>query len=205
MILWGGGVQGPAAPPGTYKIRLTVDGKPQTKTFLVKRNPFYDDVTDADLRAQFALAIKLRDKLSEANQAIVDIRTVKAQVADRLAKSQDAKLKSTGDKLTGNATEVEENVYQVKNQSGQDPLNFPIKVNNRLATLLSMVERGDGRPIGNAAPIFADLSGELKVETDHLAKVWKEDLAAFNAELKRLGLAPIGPKCPAPAGCTFTP
>ena len=59
----------------------------------------------------------------------------------------------------------------MKNQSGQDPLNFPIKINNRLASLLSIVSRGDGRPIGNAPAIFKDLVAELKVQTDALAKV----------------------------------
>jgi hypothetical protein len=79
----------------------------------------------------------------------------------------------------------------VRNQSGQDPLNFPIKINNRLASLLSVVNRGDGRPIGNAPAIFKDLVAELKVQTDALAKVIATDVAAFNTEATRLGLAPI--------------
>ena len=82
-------------------------------------------------------------------------------------------------------------VYQVRNQSGQDPLNFPIKINNRLATLLRTVTTGDGKPIGAAVPIFTDLKGELKVETDRLAKVLADDLVRLNAELKRLGLPEV--------------
>ena len=90
-----------------------------------------------------------------------------------------------------NLSAVEEDIYQVRNQSGQDPLNFPIKVNNRLASLLGVVGNNDGRPIANAVPIFNDLKTELKVETDRLQKVLMIDLPAFNAEAKRLGLETI--------------
>ncbi len=187
MILWGGGVAGPAAPPGTYTVRMTVDGQTQTQPLVVKRHPLYS-ATDADLQAQFDLAIQIRDKVSEANQAVIDIRNMKQQIADRLTKSNDAKLKAAGDKLTANLSAVEADIYQVKNQSGQDPLNFPIKTNNRLASLLSMVDNGDGKPTTNAPIIFQDLSKELKAETDRLEETLLGDLAVFNTEAKRLGL-----------------
>ena len=103
-------------------------------------------------------------------------------------KSSDEKLKSVSETFVTNSTGVEEDVYQVKNSSGQDPLNFPIKINNRLASLLGVVSRGDGRPIGNAPAIFEDLKAELKVQTDRYKKVLDVDLKALNAELKRLGL-----------------
>jgi hypothetical protein len=195
MILWGGSTNGPAAPPGKYSVRLNVDGRAQTQSFAVVRNPLFP-ATDADMRAQFALATQIRDKVSEANQSIVDIRRIKGQVTDRQGKSSDAKLKETGYRLSTNLGGVEEEIYQVRNQSGQDPLNFPIKVNNRLASLLGVVERGDGRPIASAYPIFQDLSSELKVQADRLQRVLSTDLVAFNAELKRLGLEVIPPRGP---------
>jgi photosystem II stability/assembly factor-like uncharacterized protein len=191
MILWGGGVQGPAAAPGTYQVRMTVDGVAQTQPFQVEKHPLHADVTNEDLQAQFDLAIRIRDKTSEANQAVIDIRRIKADIADRLTKSPDAKLKSAAAALVSGLSEVEGEIYQVKNQSGQDPLNFPIKVNNRLASLLSVVNDGDGRPIGNAEPIFNALVGELKVLTDDVNRIITKDLAAVNAELTRLKLEPV--------------
>jgi photosystem II stability/assembly factor-like uncharacterized protein len=191
MILWGASTSGPLAVPGTYQVRLVADGKAQTQPLLVKKHPLYTDVTQADLEAQFALAIRIRDKVSQANNAVIRIRDLKSQVADRLGKSQDAQLKAVGDSLTANLSAVEEEIYQVRNQSGQDPLNFPIKLNNRLASLLGVVDRGDGRPIGNAEPIFTDLSAELKVQTDRLQHVLDTDLSKLNEQLKRLGLEPV--------------
>ncbi len=191
MILWGGGVQGPFAPPGTYQVRMTVNGATQTQPFQVQKHPLHANVTNADLQEQFDLVIRIRDKTSEANQAVIDIRRIKADVADRLAKSQDGRLKTAGDSLVAALSEVEGEIYQVKNQSGQDPLNFPIKVNNRLASLMSMINSGDGKPIGNAEPIFNALSGELKVLTDNLDRILQKELAAFNTEAARLKLEAV--------------
>jgi hypothetical protein len=195
MILWGGTTNGPQAPPGKYTVRLTADGKTVTQPLVVKRNPMHS-ATDADLQAQFALAIQLRDKVSEANGAVIQIRDVKREVADRLGKSQDAQLKSAGDKLTNDLSAVEREIYQVKNQSGQDPLNFPIKVNNRIAALLGVVSNPDAKPIAGAYPIFNDLKSELKVQTDLLQKVLSTQLPLFNTEAKRVGLEPITVKKP---------
>jgi hypothetical protein len=190
MILWGGSTNGPPAAPGRYTVKLTVDGKSVTQPLTVRRNP-WRDASDADLIAQQTLALQIRDKLTEANNSVIQIRDIKGQVTDRLGKSNDEKLKSTGEKLSGNLSDVEDDIYQVKNQSGQDPLNYPIKVNNRLASLLGVVSRSDARPNANIAAIFNDLRGELKVETDRLQKVLLTDVPAFNAELRRLGLEVI--------------
>jgi hypothetical protein len=192
MILWGATTNGPVALPGAYTVRLTVDGKILSQPVVVKKNPLLTDVTLADLREQFDLAIAIRDKVSEANDAVIKIRELKKQTEERLKSSSDPVLKAAADSFTKHLSEVEESIYQVRNQSGQDPLNFPIKVNNRLATLLRTVTTGDGKPIGAARPIFNDLSAELKVETDRLTKVMREELPKLNAELKRLGLRDVG-------------
>ena len=92
-----------------------------------------------------------------------------------------------------NASEVEANIYQVRNRSGQDPLNFPIKVNNRLANLLSMLERGDGAPNEGMREVFGIMVEELDGYTSRLQEIWDTDLAAVNAELERLGLDPLDP------------
>ena len=205
MILWGAGTNGPTLPPGHYTARLTVDAKAVTAPITIVRNPRFTDVSDADLRAQYAFSRKVRDEANRANESVIAIRRVKSQLVDRQKKSDDAALKSTGATLNKSATAVEVNVYQVQNQSGQDPLNFPIKVNNRLATLLSMAERGDGAPTNNLPEIFGILAVELKGYTDQLAKVWKTDLVAVNKELARLKLPPLDPQCEKAEGCVPVP
>ncbi len=205
MILWGASTQGPYVPPGRYTAKLTIDGRAMTTPLVVKRNPLLTDVSDADLRAQYAFAKKIRDKANEANESVIGIRRVKSQLADREKKSDDATLKKLGDTLTAKVSDVEDDIYQVKNQSGQDPLNFPIRVNNRLANLLSMTERGDGPPNNNWSGIYDILVAELKGYTNTLDRIYKSDLVAVNKELARLKLAPLDPNCARVEGCTATP
>ncbi len=195
MVLWGASTSGPTALPGTYQVRLTVDGKAQTQPLVIRKHPFRN-TPDPDLQEQFTLALRIRDKASEANQAVIRIRKIKDDVKDHLTKSQDPQLKAAGDRLTKSLSGVEGDIYQVRNQSGQDPLNFPIKTNNRLASLLGMTLRGEGKPTANIYPIFADLTKELKDETDRLEEVLSSELAAFNSEAKRLGMEPIAGMLP---------
>ena len=206
MILWGAGTAGPAVPPGKYTVRLVADGQVATTTLTVQRNPFLPEVTDADLHAQFQFGRMVRQRADDANQRVIEVRRVKAQLEERQKRANnDRRLASTGATLVTNASDVEDDIYQVKNQSGQDPLNFPIRVNNRLANLLSMAERGDGRPTTNMPEIFGILDAELKVYEVKLQQVWARDLAAVNKELARLGLPPLDPKCEKLEGCAPLP
>jgi photosystem II stability/assembly factor-like uncharacterized protein len=193
MVLWGATTNGPTVLPGTYQARLTVDGRTLTQSFAVKKHP-WRNVSDADLQEQFDLASQIRDKVNEANNAIIQIRRIKRELADRVDKSKSADVKAIADELRKELTAVEEDVYQVRNQSNQDPLNFPIKTNNRLASLLRAVTTGDGKPVGNAVPIFNDLKAELKTETDRLQRTLTTYLPRFNQLAQRLGIEQISEK-----------
>jgi photosystem II stability/assembly factor-like uncharacterized protein len=194
LVLWGATQNGPVVLPGTYQARLTVDGgTPQVQSFTVKKHP-YHTATEADLQAQFELASQIRDKVNDANNAIIQIRRIKQQLADRVTKTSNADAKAIAEELIKELTAVEENVYQVRNQSNQDPLNFPIKTNNRLASLLRVVEAGDGRPTSSTGPIFNDLKGELQAETDRLQRTLSTYLPRFNQLAQRIGIEPIPEK-----------
>jgi len=193
MVLWGATTNGPLALPGTYQARLTVDGQTFTQPITVKKHPL-STISDEDMRAQFELASRIRDKVNEANDAVIQIRRIKKELADRVQKSNSADVKAIAEQFTREMSAVEEDVYQVRNQSNQDPLNFPIRTNNRLASLLRVVTSGEGRPIGNAEPIFNDLQAELKAETDRLQKVLGTYLPRFNELARRLNLEAISEK-----------
>jgi photosystem II stability/assembly factor-like uncharacterized protein len=184
MILWGATQSGPAVLPGGYQVRLTADGVTQTQPFQILKHPLRP-VSDADLQFQWNLASRIRDKVNEANLAVIRIRRIKTDIADRI-KDAPAEVRSAGEQLTLALAAVEQDIYQVKNQSGQDPLNFPIKTNNRLASLLRVAVSGEGRPTGNVEPIFNDLIAELKAETDRLEKTIADQLPAFNNMLQRI-------------------
>jgi hypothetical protein len=189
MILWGATQNGPMVLPGTYTVRLTADGVSQTQSFNVVKHPLRP-VSDADLQYQWDLASRIRDKVNEANLAVIKIRRIKNDIQER-TKDAPREVQAAGAKLTQGLAAIEEEVYQVRNQSGQDPLNFPIKTNNRLASLLRVAVSGEGRPTSNVELIFNDLVQELSGHTSSLDKTLTEDLAAFNRMLTRIKRQPI--------------
>ncbi|MEA3421936.1 MAG: glycosyl hydrolase, partial [Acidobacteriota bacterium] len=174
-------------PPGRYQARLVVDGKEQKCWFNVKKDPRLTDVTDADLKAQFDLALKIRDKESAANEAVILIRNLKIQVEDRLSKTDDRKLRKTAKEFVERISSVEKELYQVKNQSPKDKIAFPIKLNDRLTGLRSHLERGDAAPTKGYYQVFEELSAELTIQLQALERILVEDLLRLNEELERLG------------------
>src|SRR5262245_8422135 len=191
MILWGATQNGPTVLPGTYQVKLTADAASVTQPLVINKHPLRQ-ISDADLMAQWELASRIRDKVNEANQAVIRIRRLKTDIAERI-KDAPSEVHKAGEELSTALATVEEDVYQVRNQSGQDPLNFPIKTNNRLASLLRVAMAGEGRPTGNVEAIFNDLVVELKAETDRLNKVLTEQVPPFNRMLQRVKKTPLQP------------
>ncbi len=192
IVLEGGNPRrGPWAPPARYQIRLAVDGKEKKRTFNIKKDPRLTDVADADLKAQFHLALKIRDKESAANGSVILIRNLKAQVEDRLSKTADRNLRKTAKLFVERISAVEKELYQVKNQSPKDKIAFPIKLNDRLTGLRSHMERGDGPPTEAYFQVFEELSAELTIHLQALERILRESLPRLNKELERLGLGRI--------------
>jgi photosystem II stability/assembly factor-like uncharacterized protein len=190
MILWSGNTSGPRVVPGTYSARITVDGQaPQTQRFEILKDPRYPEVTQADFQAQFDLAKQVMDRFSQANQAVIEIRDLKTQVDDRIEK--DATVATPGNALNGKFTGVEGEIYQYRNQSSQDPLNFPIKLNNKLAALKGAIERANGRPTAQSFEVFEYLNQQLDGELERFRVILATDLVEFNRLLRSKGLEPV--------------
>ena len=191
MILWAARTVGPRAVPGEYSVRLTVDGVSQTQPFRIVKDPRTPHITQADLEAQFELAMRIRDKTSEANEAVILIRDLKSQIDERIKEANNRDITRRGEELKAALSKVEEEIYQVRNRSNQDPLNYPIKLNNKIAALLNIVETGDGRPTAQSYAVFEELSQRLAVQLQELERVLGRDLEAFNRRLRDRNLAPV--------------
>jgi hypothetical protein len=155
-------------------------------------------VTDADLQEQFKLAKQINDKVSLANESVLRIRSLKDQIADRIGKASDAKIKAAGQALAEKLTSVEGEIYQYRNRSSQDPLNFPIRLNNKLAALQSIVETGDYRPTDQSYAVFKDLAERLDKQIAQLETLAKTDLADLNRLLAGKKLEPVKDGVPPP-------
>ena len=198
IIVWGARPdRGPLAVPGAYQVRVNALGQTRTVSYAVEIDPRLTGVTQKDLREQFDLAMQIRDRTSDAHEAVMRIRDLKAQIAERVPLAKSPVIGLAADATSRVLTEVEAELYQVRNRSSQDPLNFPIKVNNRLAALRRSVETGDARPTDAAYVVFKELSAELDELLERLRAVEANQVAAFNRLLANGGLAPVEAR-PAP-------
>ncbi|UII74453.1 hypothetical protein LV716_09255 [Flagellimonas sp. HMM57] len=188
MIIWSARpTRGPKAPLGTYKVRMKSGDYEQTYPFEVHINPNLKGITKADLDEQFTLANDIMEKTTAANEAVIKIRKIKTRIDSSKAKITAKAMKRTVIPFLEKITAVEEELYQVKNQSGQDPLNFPIKLNNRLASLRRSVENGDAKPTDGAYKVFKKLSAELEEHLGNLNGVLAKDVSKINAILEANG------------------
>lgn len=188
MIIWSGRpANGPKAPLGNYKIRMKVGDYSETHDFEIKIDPNLKGITKEDLQEQFDLASKIMNKTSTANEAVIKIREIKSQLNDAKGKISSSDYNKTITPFIQKISAIEEDLYQVKNQSGQDPLNFPIKLNNRLASLRRSVETGDAKPTNGAYKVFKELSDELDQHLGKLNQTLSSDLSKVNQLLKKAG------------------
>ncbi|HEX8272917.1 MAG TPA: hypothetical protein VF615_09795 [Longimicrobiaceae bacterium] len=184
MVLWAAGSNGPRVVPGTYRVRLNVDGARQEQEFAVRKDPRLTAVTQEDLERQFELATRVREATTRANEAVIRIRDIRSQVDDRAKRANDPAVTAAADSLRARLGAVEETIYQVRLQSNQDPLNYPIRLNNKLAALLGVVESAEARPTDQTYAVFDTLSKRLDAELARMDQVVSGDVAAFNELLR---------------------
>ncbi len=194
LVLWGGGTQGPTAPPGTYTARLTLGDQTLESKFEIAKDPRLT-ATDDDYRQQFDFLISIRDKLTEIHRGIKQIRDVRTQITainSRLA-GDDAKkpLIEAGQKLIEAMAKIEKTLYQTESKSSEDPLNFPIRLNNRLSYLTNIAASADARPTDQAVKLRDQLVAEIDGQLAELHKLVDGDLRSLNEQIRSAGVPPI--------------
>ncbi|HUA82694.1 MAG TPA: hypothetical protein VMB85_02470 [Bryobacteraceae bacterium] len=197
MILWAGSTRGPVAIPGNYTVKLTANGVTQTQSFAIVRDPRLK-TTPEEFRRQLALALQIRDKLSQTNQAVIDIREAKKQLGDYISLWHDnanaKKVVDTAQDLTKKLSSVEEELYQVKNQAAEDPLNYPIKLNNRIAALLGVVEANDAGPTQQSEEVNEELTSQVNVQLRAAQELLTTEIASFNKMVKEANIPAVSIK-----------
>ena len=202
-VIWGytGGVK---APPGTYRVRLAVAGAPaMERSFRLLADPRIPEVTQADYQEQFRVAMVVRDSVTSVTQAIKTLSAIREQVVAVLEKADAAgqaeQLKPLGDTLRTKSTEVHEELQQTKNQSGQDPIRFPPRLDNQWVELYNNVTGPDGyisggpegRPLPGAYERLEDLNRDWAAVRGRYLEILQNELVRFNEAVERLGLPAV--------------
>ena len=198
--LWGGSTDGPTAVPGDYQVRLTLDGKSQTQPLKIVPDPRLR-VTAEDLKKQFDLMQQILGKVTQVHDAVRQIRSIRAQITEvnqRLKEEKNPNAKALADAgaaLDKKMTVVEEALIQTKAKSGQDVLNYPIRLNNLLVALGGVVSSADASPTKQDYDMFTDLSRQADVQLASWDDIVKTDLASYNrlAQEKTIPLLGLSP------------
>lgn len=196
MVLWNeiGGIK---AVPGKYYVRIVADKKDSMETnFEVKANPNFK-TTQQEYDEQFGFLSKVKDKFSEIQKAIKDIREVRKQIADfmeRQGKDTAGEIKTLADSINTGMTKIEEALYQTKAKSEQDVLNYPIRLNDKIAGLYNYAASGNYAPTKQVQEAYVDLSKQADDQLNKLKKILGEDVPKLNQLIRQKQLPVIGVK-----------
>lgn len=189
-------MSGPVAAPGTYEVQLTVGDHTWTEVFEIRKDPRVS-ATQEDLDAQFELHLSIRDKLSETHDAINTLRNIRLQLEDwerRTKERQDHEVISRAARsLKEKLSPIEDELTQSKAKTRQDTMNWPVKLNGKLAWLAAVVASAQAAPTRQDYELYEDLSQRIDVQLQRLREIIETDVVAFNALMSGSGVPAIIP------------
>jgi photosystem II stability/assembly factor-like uncharacterized protein len=196
QILWHGVVGGPKAAPGTYYYKIKADKDSAEGSFVIKANPVYK-LSQQDYEDQFNFLITIRDKFNEMQKAQKNIRDVRKQIndfTDKQGKGLDKEIKQQADTINKQMTAIEEALHQTKAKSGQDVLNFPIRLDDKISGLYDFAVSGNAAPAKQVKDAYTELSAQADEQLNKLKKILDEDLGKLNQMIREKSLPLIGLK-----------
>jgi photosystem II stability/assembly factor-like uncharacterized protein len=198
-LMWGGTTAGPKTMPGTYTATLAVGKDTASVEFEIRMDPRLK-VSKDDLQQQFDFLMEVRDTLSAVHKTIKRLRTVTAQVASAKGRMKDLDTLLTKDattlakKISDTLTTIEGHLVQTKAKAFQDLLNYPVKLNNKIASLASVASSSDGRPTKQTIDLFGELAKVAWSHRSTLQEIESGLVAEFNAAVKALDLPAVLPE-----------
>jgi len=188
MVFYSSPNVGPKAVPGKYNLRLTYNQEVTDQEFNIIKDPRLIN-TKEDFKKQFDFLLSVRNEVSRANQAIIDIRDLRKDLGYVIDKSnKDEDINSLIDEFLDELHLIENSIHMTKNQSRQDPLNYGIRINNRLAFLMADSQRGDYPPTDQSLEFFIKVKKELEVELNNLSEVSKKYIESINLLITSSGM-----------------
>lgn len=196
LILWHGSVPGPKAAPGQYFYKIKADKDSAEGSFIIKANPVYN-LSQQDYEEQFNFLITVRDKFNEIQKAGKNIRDVRKQIndfIDKQGKNCPKEIKQQADTINKQMTAVEEALHQTKAKSGQDVLNYPIRLDDKISGLYDFASSGNAAPAKQVKDAYVELSAQADAQLNKLKKIIEEDLVKLNDMIREKALPVIGIK-----------
>lgn len=182
MILWSVLRQGPYILPGTYEAQLIANGDTVRQEFPVILDPRLD-VETKELEAQHKFLDEVIVEMDNINTCIREIRSLNGDLKNAKDRISDSTLISRIDKLMEESGTIEKALYQTKNRSPQDPLNFPIRLNNKYGHVGSLASIGFQAPTAAMYGVKAELEKAIDAELQKWKNL-KAEAETLNNDLR---------------------
>ncbi len=154
-------IMGPKVKPGPYTVKVTLGSEVQSQTFQVLPDPRWPHVKAEDYQAQEALALEMRELISDSQRKVDELRSLKKQFNETAELAVKAnfpkKIQELAEELGKSLTAVEDEIVQNMAEAGQDNFNYPRRFINHIARVYSVLVWDDNRPTGGALEAYADL------------------------------------------------
>lgn len=196
MIVWNGNISTPKAVPGKYTAMFKVGSDSVETQFTIKADPNYT-VSQAEYDEQLDFLLKASDKFSETIKALNNIKELRNQMNDfssRVGKDNPKEVKDLITEINKKLTSIEEALHQTKAKSGQDVLNFPIRLDDKLSGLYDNAYTGNGAPSKQVKEAYADIAGKIDIELNKLKEVVTTELPKLNQLIRDKSLPIISLK-----------
>ncbi|NUN46871.1 exo-alpha-sialidase [bacterium] len=184
-IMWGGNIRGPKVVPGTYQVRMHIGSQSWTEKFEILKDPRVD-TSPEDLKKQFELISGIHKKLNEVHEAVNRIRDVQKQITDYLNRIKDSTsataMKKSAKPIQDSLSAIENELIQTKIKSSQDVLNYPMRLNNKLAALAADVASADVRPTDAQYAVYEDIRAKADRWLAQLKPILEKEIPRFNSE-----------------------
>ncbi len=173
----------PMAPPGVYRVTLSVGGSRYEQSFSLLKDP-RSAASQEDLQEQFDLLVKIRDKLNETRSAVMRARSLDDQLEEWERRAEDET------EIADTAKAIREKVAAIRDELAQDNRHGKVRrmerarLNEKLTELPSVVGSTDARPTKGACDVFEDLSARLQTQLDNLQEVVDTDIRQFMEMLR---------------------
>ena len=184
MIFWWASFNGPRAIPGEYKVSLNINGETKSQPFTIVADPRAESSL-ADMKQQFEFVKDVNKTMDEAHKSIKKIRKINDQLSafEGQYKGDDnvKDLLEKAEELKEKFSDIEKALYQTQNRSGQDPLNFPIRLTNKLGHLNALVSMGDFPPTEQDIAVKKELTEKINAQLSAFDKLVDDEIKSFNA------------------------
>ena len=191
MIFWSASFSGAKSVPGKYRVTLNKNGVKSSKIFEILIDP-RSEVEVLDIQKQLDFVNSINETVDNAHKAIKKIREINKKLKEfesnfgesNLVIDLILKTKELREKLSN----VEKALYQTQNRSNQDPLNFPIRLTNKLGHLNRLVTLDDFPPTEQDKAVRLELTEKVEAQLKIFSFLTNNDVKDFNKEFSKLEL-----------------